>query len=53
MKSRYLYLAAALAFLVAAVIEFRAPRNLTAALLDVAAGAIFLFLGAGPQRTKS
>jgi hypothetical protein len=53
MKSRYLYLAAALAFLVAAVIEFRAPRKLTPALLDVAAGAIFLFLGAGPQRTKS
>jgi hypothetical protein len=53
MKSRYLYLAAAIAFLVAAVLEFRAPRNLTAALIDVAAGVIFLFLGAGPQRTKS
>jgi hypothetical protein len=53
MKFRYLYLVAAIAFLVAAVIEFRAPRNLTAALLDAAAGAIFLFLGAGPQRTKS
>jgi hypothetical protein len=53
MKFRYLYLAAAIAFLVAAVIEFRAPRNLTAALLDAAAGIIFLFLGAGPQRTKS
>jgi hypothetical protein len=53
MKSRYLYLAAALAFLVAAVFELRAPRNLTAALIDAAAGAIFLFLGAGPQRTKS
>jgi hypothetical protein len=53
MKSRYLYLAAAIAFLVAAVLEFRPPRNLTAALVDVAAGAIFLFLGAGPQRTKS
>jgi hypothetical protein len=50
MKSRYLYLAAAIAFLVAAVVELRAPRNVTAAILDAAAGAIFLFLGAGPQR---
>jgi hypothetical protein len=50
MKSRYLYLAAFLAFLVAAVIELRPPRNITAALLDAAAGLIFLFLGTGPKR---
>jgi hypothetical protein len=50
MKSRYLYLAAFLAFLVAAVIELRPPHNITAALLDAAAALIFLFLGAGPKR---
>jgi hypothetical protein len=50
MKSRYLYLAASVAFLVAAVIELRPPRNITAAVLDAAAGFIFLFLGVGPQR---
>jgi hypothetical protein len=46
MKSRYLYLAASLIFLVAAVVKLRPPRNVTAALLDAAAGAIFFFLGA-------
>jgi hypothetical protein len=50
MKSRYLYLAASVAFLVAAVMELRPPRNITAAVLDAAAGCIFLFLGTGPQR---
>jgi hypothetical protein len=50
MKSRYLFLAASIAFLVAAVVELRPPRNITAAVLDAATGAIFLFLGAGPQR---
>ncbi len=50
MKSRYLYLAASIAFLVAAVVEVLPPRNVTAAILDAAAGAIFLFLGAGPQK---
>jgi hypothetical protein len=50
MKSRYLYLAAFLAFLVAAVIELRPPRNITAALLDAAAAIIFLFLATGPRR---
>jgi hypothetical protein len=50
MKSRYLYLAASVAFLVAAVMELRPPRNIPAAVLDAAAGFIFLFLGAGPQR---
>jgi hypothetical protein len=50
MKSRYLYLAVSIAFLVAGVVELRSPRNITAAVLDAAAGAIFLFLGAGPQR---
>jgi hypothetical protein len=46
MKSRYLYLAAAVGFLAGAVIEFLPPRNITAAILDAVAGAIFLFLGA-------
>jgi uncharacterized membrane protein YeiH len=50
MKSRYLFVAASIAFLVAAVVELRPPRNLTAAILDAVAGAIFFFLGAGPQR---
>jgi hypothetical protein len=50
MKSRYLYIAVSIAFLVTAVVELRPPRNITAAILDAAAGAIFLFLGAGPQR---
>jgi hypothetical protein len=50
MKSRYLYFAASVAFLVAAVIELRPPRNITAAVLDAAAGLIFLFLGAVPKR---
>jgi hypothetical protein len=50
MKSRYLYLAASIAFLVAAVVKIRPPRNLTAAILDAAAGVIFLFLGVGPQK---
>jgi hypothetical protein len=50
MKSRYFYFVAAAGFLVGAVVEFRLPRNLTAAILDALAGAIFLFLGAGPQR---
>jgi hypothetical protein len=50
MKSRYLYLAASVAFLVTTVIELRPPRNITAAVLDAAAGLIFLFLGAGPRR---
>jgi hypothetical protein len=49
MKSRYLYLAASVAFLVGAAVEFRVPRNLTAAVLDAIAGAIFLFLGAAPK----
>jgi hypothetical protein len=44
-KSRYLYLAAAALFLVLAVLQLRRPRNLTAAVLDAAAGAIFFFLG--------
>jgi hypothetical protein len=48
MKSRYLYLAASVAFLVGAVVE--APRSVTAAILDGIAGAIFLFLGVGPQK---
>jgi hypothetical protein len=50
MKSRYLFLVASVAFLVAAAMELRSPRNLTAALLNGAAGLIFLFLGVGPQR---
>ena len=50
MKSKYLYLAAAVAFLVGAVVELSRPRNITAAVLDALAGAIFLFLGVGPQR---
>ena len=50
MKSRYLYLAAAAGFLAGAVVEFMRPHNVTAALLDAVAGAIFLFLGAGAQR---
>jgi hypothetical protein len=50
MKSRYLYLAASVAFLVVAAMELRPPRNITAAALDAAAGLIFLFLGVGPKR---
>ncbi len=50
MKSRYLYLAASVAFLVGAVVEFLPPHNFTAAVLDAVAGAIFLFLGAGAQK---
>jgi hypothetical protein len=49
-KSRYLYLAAAAGFLAGAVVEFLPPHNLTAAILDAAAGAIFLYLGAGTQK---
>jgi len=44
-KFRYLYLAASALFLVLAVLQLRPPRNLTAAVLDAAAGAIFFFLG--------
>jgi uncharacterized membrane protein YeiH len=50
MKSKYLYIAAAVAFLVFAVVEFTRPHNITAAVLDAIAGAIFLFLGVGPRR---
>ena len=50
MKSRYLYLAAAAGFLAGAVVEFLPPHNMTAAILDAVAGAIFLFLGAGAQK---
>jgi hypothetical protein len=46
MKFRYLYLAASVLFLVLAVLQLRHPRNLTAAVLNAAAGAIFFFLGA-------
>jgi hypothetical protein len=44
-KPRYLYLAASALFMVGAVLALRAPRNVTAAVLDAAAGAIFFFLG--------
>jgi hypothetical protein len=50
MKSRYLYLAAAAGFLAGAVVECLPPHNITAAVLDAVAGAIFLFLGAGGPR---
>ena len=50
MKLRFLFLAVSVAFLVTAVMQFRPPRNLTAVVLDAAAGAIFLFLGAVPQK---
>jgi hypothetical protein len=50
MKSRYLYLAAAAGFLAGAVMESLPPHNITAAVLDAVAGAIFLFLGAGAQK---
>jgi hypothetical protein len=50
MKSKYLYLAASVAFLVGAVVEFTRPHNVLAAVLDAIAGAIFLFLGIGPQK---
>jgi hypothetical protein len=50
MKSRYLYLAAAAGFLAGAVMECLPPHNVTAAVLDAAAGAIFLFLGLGAQK---
>jgi hypothetical protein len=53
MKSRLLFLAAAVIFLVIAGMQLRAPRNLTAAALNAGAGAIFLFLGAvPPKRTR-
>jgi hypothetical protein len=45
MKSRYLYLAASAIFLVIAVLQLRPPRNITAAVLNAAAGVIFFFLG--------
>jgi hypothetical protein len=48
MKSRYLFLAASVPFLILAVVEFR--HNVYAAVLNAVAGAIFLFLGVGPQR---
>jgi hypothetical protein len=50
MKSRFLYLAAAAGFLAGAVVEFLPPHNITAAVLDAVAGAIFLFLGAGARK---
>jgi hypothetical protein len=50
MKSRYFYLAASAAFLVSAVLAFWRSHNVTAAVLDAIAGAIFFFLGAGPQK---
>ena len=52
MKSRYLYLAASVAFMVGAAVEFLPPRGLTAAILDAVAGAIFLFLGVSPQKMR-
>jgi hypothetical protein len=48
MKSRYLYFAASVPFLILTVVEFR--HNVFAAILNAIAGAIFLFLGIGPQR---
>jgi hypothetical protein len=45
-KFRYLYLAASALFLVLAVLQLRPPRNITATILNAAAGAIFFFLGA-------
>jgi len=50
MKSRYLYLAASVAFLVVAILKLLPPRNLTAAALNAVTGCIFLFLGAGPRK---
>jgi hypothetical protein len=50
MKSRYLYLSASVPFLILAFVEFR--HNVYAAILNAIAGAIFLFLGVGPQRRK-
>jgi hypothetical protein len=50
MKLRMLFLPVAVAFLVAGGFQLRAPRNLTAAILDGAAGAIFLFLGVVPGK---
>jgi hypothetical protein len=52
MKSRYLYLAASVAFLVGAVVEFRSPRALTAAILDAIAGVVFLYLAWSPQKMR-
>jgi len=45
-KSKYLYLAASVLFLVLAVLQLRPPRNITAAVLNAAAAIIFFFLGA-------
>jgi hypothetical protein len=53
MKSRYLFLAASVAFLIGATVEFFPPRNTKAAILDAVAGAIFLYLGAGKPRARS
>jgi hypothetical protein len=50
MKSRYFYFVAAAGFLVGAVMESLPPHNITAAVLDAVAGAIFLFLGASAQK---
>jgi hypothetical protein len=49
--ARILFLMAGVAFVVAAAFQLRPPRNLTAAILQVAAGSIFIFLGAA--RPKS
>jgi hypothetical protein len=51
MKTRYFYFAAAVAFFVGAVVEIMSPRALRASLLDLGAGAIFLFLALWPQST--
>jgi len=52
MVSRFFFLAASVAFLVYAVVELRPPHNFTAAALDAAAGAIFLFLAVGPRKRR-
>jgi drug/metabolite transporter (DMT)-like permease len=52
MKFRYLYLVAAVAFLVGAVFEFRPTRNTKAAVLDLVAGCLFLLLAAGQRKSK-
>ncbi len=52
MKSKYLYLAAGFAFMAGAVLELRPPRSVYPAVLDVIAGAIFLFLGFLPHKPR-
>jgi hypothetical protein len=53
MKYRYLYLAAGIAFLIGAALEYRPPRNQYAAVINAIPGVIFLLLGLFPQKPSA